>query len=75
MSANHAEIDPEQCKGCRLCVDVCPRGCMVIGSDINHSGYQFAKFEQKDCTACGFCYYTCPEPGAIKVFKRKREAK
>ena len=23
------------------------------------------------CTGCGLCFYVCPEPGAIKVFKRR----
>ena len=71
MKGNFAEIDPSQCKGCRLCIETCPRHCIVLGSQINSMGYQFARFEGDGCTACGFCYYICPEPGAVRVFKNE----
>lgn len=73
MSENHGTIEPEECKGCRLCVAACPRNCLIIGSDLNQLGYQYARFEKQECTACGFCYYICPEPGAIIVHKGERE--
>lgn len=75
MPLNFVTIISSQCKGCRLCVEACPKDCLVIGSDINENGYQYAKFEQKGCTACGFCFYTCPEPGAITVHKGVTEEK
>ncbi|MEW5815931.1 MAG: ferredoxin family protein [Spirochaetota bacterium] len=66
---NYIKIDPEECKGCRLCVSACPQKCIVIGSTLNEIGYQYARFEKLECSACGFCYYICPEPGAITVYK------
>ena len=57
------------CLKCRVCVESCPRECIVIGSDINVLGYQHARFAKAECTACGLCYYVCPEPGAITVVK------
>jgi Fe-S-cluster-containing hydrogenase component 2 len=24
------------------------------------------------CTGCGICFYACPEPGAIKVYKKTK---
>ena len=69
MSPNHVAIDAAQCKGCRLCVEACPRKCLAVGVELNAIGYQFARFEERECTACGFCYYVCPEPGAIVVYK------
>jgi NAD-dependent dihydropyrimidine dehydrogenase PreA subunit len=27
----------------------------------------------EDCTGCGICFYTCPEPGALTVSKIQRE--
>ena len=73
MPDNFVRIEAEQCKGCRLCVETCPRKCIVIGNDINSMSYQYARFEQRGCTACGFCFYICPEPGAITVYKGVRE--
>jgi len=62
-------IEPSECKGCRLCVESCPKECIVIGSEINGIGYQYARYTGRGCTACGICYYVCPEPGAITVIR------
>lgn len=66
---NRVEVDPEQCKGCHYCVDACKRGCLVPTTELNALGFQPVRFEQRTCTACGLCYYVCPEPGAITVHK------
>lgn len=71
---NRVNINPEECKGCRLCVEACPKACIVIGSNINKIGYQYAEFRVEKCTACGICYYVCPEPGAITVIKEDNKA-
>ena len=69
---NFIRIKTSECKGCRLCVEACPNDCIKIGSKINELGYQYAVFDKEDCcTACGFCYYVCPEPGAITVYKNE----
>jgi len=65
---NYITIEPEECKGCRLCVEFCPKKCIAIGSSINKIGYQYAEFKSEKCTACGICYYVCPELGTITVF-------
>jgi NAD-dependent dihydropyrimidine dehydrogenase PreA subunit len=73
---NHITIELEECKGCRLCVEFCPKKCIAIGSSINKMGYQYAEFTSGECcTACGICYYVCPEPGAIAVFSEKETVK
>jgi NAD-dependent dihydropyrimidine dehydrogenase PreA subunit len=69
LAGNHIVIESSECKGCRLCVESCQQECIVIGSEINVQGYQFARFAKAGCTACGICYYVCPEPGAITVIK------
>jgi len=75
MSKNYVKIDPKTCKGCRVCVESCPKHCIVIGSDINKMGYQYAKFDSSECIGCGICFYVCPEPGAIIVFKDEEKKK
>ncbi|MGA2507383.1 MAG: 4Fe-4S dicluster domain-containing protein [Chitinispirillaceae bacterium] len=73
---NHITIELEECKGCRLCVEFCPKGCIAIGSSINKMGYLYAEFKSgKSCTACGICYSVCPEPGAITVISEKETVK
>lgn len=67
---NHVHIEPDVCKGCRVCVETCPNQCIVIGSHFNTIGYQHAVFRGREtCTACGMCFYVCPEPGAITVLR------
>jgi formate hydrogenlyase subunit 6/NADH:ubiquinone oxidoreductase subunit I len=73
MSVNFVKIEASECKGCRVCVEACPKGCISIGSAINNIGYQYAKFENKGCIACGLCFYVCPELGAITVYKGEKE--
>ncbi|TFH05123.1 MAG: 4Fe-4S dicluster domain-containing protein [Spirochaetales bacterium] len=68
-NANFVVVATDLCKGCRLCVDTCPRQCLEIGSEINATGYEPARFEHYTCTACGMCFYACPEPGAITVYR------
>lgn len=72
---NYAKIEANLCKGCRMCVQTCPKHCIYIGNSINEIGYQYAVFKTGTaCTACGLCFYVCPEPGAITVFKDLPEA-
>ncbi|MDA3955242.1 4Fe-4S dicluster domain-containing protein [Oceanispirochaeta sp.] len=66
---NRSIIEADQCKGCRVCVNSCPNHCLSIGSEINKLGYQYAHSVSENCTACGICFYVCPEPGAITVYK------
>ncbi|MBU4037944.1 MAG: 4Fe-4S binding protein, partial [Proteobacteria bacterium] len=32
-------IDLDKCKGCGLCVDVCPKNVLEISTDVNEKGY------------------------------------
>jgi ferredoxin len=69
MATNrYIKIDPEECKGCQVCTRACSRNCIIMGSQINKMGYKYAIFSGKGCTACGACFYGCPECGAITVF-------
>lgn len=68
-------IDQELCKGCQLCVDVCPTDVLSIAERLNHLGYHPAAYAGEGCTGCGVCYYACPEPGAMTVYKPPRRKK
>ena len=64
------EIIPEECKGCELCTVECPKGVITMSKKINQFGYSYAEATGDGCTGCGFCFYACPEPGAITVYKK-----
>lgn len=66
---NKVVIDFEFCKGCGLCLRVCPRGVLGFSEDFNSQGYFPARVcAQEKCIGCGFCAEVCPEV-AIAVYK------
>jgi Pyruvate/2-oxoacid:ferredoxin oxidoreductase delta subunit len=65
----HVEIDVEECKGCGLCVDACPPGCLALDPELSAYGVHPARYAGAGCTGCGICFYCCPEPGAITVYR------
>ncbi|MHC4695051.1 MAG: 4Fe-4S binding protein [Planctomycetota bacterium] len=60
-------INIERCKGCGLCVMVCPKGSIIISEQSNKNGFFPAKSDNTDCTGCGACAIICPE-AIIEVF-------
>jgi len=60
-------IDMERCKGCGLCITVCPRNCIVVSRESNKSGYFPAQAKNTDCTGCSMCAVVCPE-AIIEVY-------
>ena len=62
-------VDSEECKGCHVCVEACPPQVIGLSTELNRSGYHPTYYLGSGCTGCGICYYVCPEPGAITVYK------
>ena len=64
------QVNTDRCKGCGLCVAHCPPQVIEIDAHtINALGYHPARYLGAGCTACGTCFFSCPEPGAITVLK------
>ena len=55
-------IDKERCKGCGLCVSICPKKVLEISSEINSKGY-FPAYQARpeDCNHCAMCCIMCPD--------------
>ncbi|MBN2097671.1 MAG: 4Fe-4S dicluster domain-containing protein [Candidatus Omnitrophica bacterium] len=64
------KINRERCKGCQLCVAVCPQGLIVLDKSLNKRGAQPVYFKGGKCTACGLCFQVCPEC-CIEVFNNE----
>ena len=62
------------CKGCGLCVELCPKDCIQISKDkFAKSGALLPEFSNKEeCTACGTCGRLCPD-FAIDVYKYENQ--
>jgi len=55
-------IDKDRCKGCGLCVTVCPKNVLEISDKINTKGYFPAKQARpEDCIFCAICCTMCPD--------------
>jgi len=61
-------IDIQRCKGCTLCVTVCPHNVISISEKANSKGYFPAEATGPDCTGCANCAVVCPDC-AIEVFR------
>jgi len=66
--AGKIAIDTERCKGCGLCVAVCPKGSIVICDKSNKKGYFPARQAKDECTGCALCALMCPDV-AIEVYR------
>ena len=60
--AYHHRIDTERCKGCGLCVAVCPKKVLEISATVNTRGY-FPAYQARpeDCVFCAICATMCPD--------------
>jgi 2-oxoglutarate ferredoxin oxidoreductase subunit delta len=66
--SNKTTIDEALCKGCGLCVSVCPKKVILLDEQkLNAKGYTPAcVIDMEQCTACAMCAVMCPD-SAIKV--------
>ncbi len=67
-------FDQYYCKGCGLCVNVCPVKIIFLDkTTTNHKGYNPATITEMDkCIACGQCARFCPD-SVITVRRFKEE--
>jgi 2-oxoglutarate ferredoxin oxidoreductase subunit delta len=64
----------ERCKGCQLCMPVCPEKIITMSEHINSMGYHPAGVKEQDkCTGCTLCALVCPDM-VIEVEKEERRA-
>ena len=62
-------IDAQRCKGCTLCITVCPHNVITMCEKANSKGYFPAQATNPDsCTGCTNCAVICPDC-AIEVHR------
>ena len=60
----------DRCKGCKLCIAVCPKNIVYINNDkINQKGFHPAGVtDESKCSGCASCARICPDC-VIKIEK------
>ena len=51
-------VDRKICTGCAACVNLCPKGAIVMCE--NGEGFLYPKIDEERCIHCGICYQRCP---------------
>jgi len=61
-AAKEVIIDDQFCKGCNLCIEVCPRKVFSGSSKRSRSGYSMPQaVNPGKCSVCFLCEMTCPD--------------
>ncbi len=71
MAKGRIVIDEALCKGCELCLAVCPKDLIHMAMDrFTAKGYHPAELIDPDesCTGCAICAVICPD-SAITVYR------
>jgi len=68
MAQGKITFNSDVCKGCELCINVCPKNLISLDdSKLNKKGYHPAYVANpEECIGCGSCAIMCPD-SVIKV--------
>ncbi|MFI3315146.1 MAG: 4Fe-4S binding protein [Rikenellaceae bacterium] len=65
------EVDLERCKGCDICVSICPVDAISLSRFVNSKGYHYCELSAPDkCVGCASCGQVCPD-SCITVYRKK----
>ncbi|MDI6732614.1 MAG: 4Fe-4S binding protein [Planctomycetota bacterium] len=66
-------IRDDLCKGCAICVEICPKNILAMSPESTVSGYLLAQIiEVKKCIGCMECELHCPDL-AIEVIDKNEK--
>lgn len=69
--AKEVVIDEELCKGCHICISVCPRDVLEKAEEVDSRGFFLPVVKDlESCVVCRLCEMECPD-FAISVVEDK----
>jgi 2-oxoglutarate ferredoxin oxidoreductase subunit delta len=66
-------VDPRLCKGCHICIHVCPHEVLEKSPDVDNRGFYLPRvIDITRCKVCHLCEMHCPD-FAIRVVAEGEE--
>jgi len=60
------KILTQYCKGCGLCVEICPKGALETSEEITELGVRPVRPKPgAKCSGCMLCYVVCPDAAIV----------
>ena len=60
--AKQIDIDPKMCKGCHICISVCPHGVLRTADVVDNRGFFLPIVADLEaCKVCRLCEMECPD--------------
>lgn len=68
-------IDFEECAGCSVCIENCPKDCLSLSKPRFHGDtHTAAELRQAgNCAGCGICAKVCPIEAITMVLQEEKE--
>ncbi|MEM3615477.1 MAG: 4Fe-4S dicluster domain-containing protein [Candidatus Methanomethylicia archaeon] len=62
-------VNERYCKGCEICMEICPKKVFEMSKELSSRGYHIAKpVRENECITCHQCELYCPDQ-AIAVLE------
>ncbi len=72
--SNSLTVKKKYCKGCGLCVDVCPTGTLLLQDDNESKFGVSVKVDAENyCIGCSMCEQRCPDFAIFVNYEKEGE--
>ena len=66
------QINKDACKGCGICIAMCPVKILVFSDELNSRGVHFPRItDEEKCTECENCMIYCPDFAMVVIKNEK----
>jgi len=69
-------ISAKYCKGCQLCIGVCPKKALRMSGKLSEAGLEIVEWDENaGCTGCLLCAAVCPDAAITIEVEEEAAAK